>query len=88
MSLATLGNFATPAQQIPLKVLDDAKAIVLSACLQNKARTISECTCHLKTMKEKIPEADYSFFMEALYYSTKRDNESFAKMIKKYDKNH
>ena len=60
---------------------------MFSSCLQNKARSISECSCYTKALKEKMPKGDYHFFMEALYYSSNLDKAGFDTIMEKYNKN-
>lgn len=59
---------------------------MFSSCLQNKARSISECSCYTKALKKQMPKGDYHFFMEALYYSSKADKGNFDKAMEKYGK--
>lgn len=59
---------------------------MFSSCLQNKARSISECSCYSKALKEQMPKGDYHFFMEALYYSNNLDKTGFDTIMKKYNK--
>ena len=86
MTLAALSVTSLPAQEAPLKVLNDAEAIMFSSCLQNKARSISECSCYGKTLKVQMPKDDYHFFMEALYFSSNADKDNFDKAMEKYGK--
>ena len=86
MTLSTLTVFAVPAQEASNKLLDDAEAIMFSSCLQNKARSISQCSCYTKGVKKLMPKVDYHFFMEALYFSSTRDKAGFDKVMIKYGK--
>lgn len=86
IALAALTATSLPAQEAPPQILDDAQAIMFSSCLQNKAHSISECSCYSKAIKERMPKTDYHFFMEALYYSNEGDKIGFDKIMKKYNK--
>ena len=86
ITLAALWVTSLPVQEASPKLLNDAQAIMFSSCLQNKARSISECSCYSKTLKEQMPKADYHFFMEALYYSSKADKGNFDTAMEKYGK--
>lgn len=86
MILSAMTAFAVPTQEAPGKLLDDAEAIVFSSCLQNKARSISKCSCYTKGVKKLMPTVDYHFFMEALYFSSARDKVGFDKVMIKYGK--
>lgn len=87
MTMTTLSALATPAQEASSKILDDAEAIMFSNCLQNKSRSIGECSCYMKGLKQQMPITDYHFFMEALYFSNNNDKASFDKVMTKYSKN-
>ncbi len=86
VTAATLSAFIASGQEAPGKLLDDAEAIMFSSCLQNKARSISECGCYGKGLRAKMPMLDYHFFMETLYFSNNRDKDGFDKVMKKYGK--
>lgn len=86
MILSAMTAIAVPTQEAPGKLLDDAEAIVFSSCLQNKARSISQCSCYTKGVKKLMPKVDYHFFMEALYFSSARDKAGFDKVMIKYGK--
>lgn len=82
----TLPALAVNAQEAQEKLLDGAEAIMFSSCLQNKSRSIEECSCYVKGVKQEMPAPDYNFFMEALYFSSNRDKEAFDRVMEKYDK--
>ena len=86
VALAMLSATSLPAQEASPKLLNDAEAIMFSSCLQNKARSISECSCYGKALKEQMPKGDYHFFMEALYYSSNLDKAGFDIIMEKYKK--
>ena len=85
-ALSTISLLDAPSQEVPSKLLDDAKAIVFSSCLQNKGRSISECDCYGKGLESNLDKSEYHFFMEALYYSNNRDKLGFDKVMVKYGK--